>query len=107
MRLYMVRRTRGFIMQNYAQEDERGRYLRFPDGTKSYFPRREPKNLAFSIRDSDPADAYARFYSAPVVDTINALVLPRYGLGNYLAPAPDHPPTPAQDRSSSRASSRT
>jgi hypothetical protein len=109
MRLYMVRRTRGFIMQNYAEEDERGRYLRFPDGTKSYFPRREPKNLAFSIRDADPADAYARFYSVPVVDTINALVLPRYGLGNYLAPAPDHPPTPAQDRliaDLSRAGSR-
>ncbi|MGB4333769.1 MAG: helicase-related protein [Chromatiaceae bacterium] len=98
MRLYMVRRTRGFIMQNYAQEDERGRYLIFPDGTKSYFPRRLPRNISFPIRDEDPDDAYARFYSAPVVNTINTLILPRYGLGNYLAPQPKHPPTPHQER---------
>ena len=98
MRLYMVRRTRGFIMQNYAQEDERGRYLRFPDGTKSYFPRREPKNVKFPIQDSDASDAYGRFYSAPVVNTINSLALPRYGLGNYLIPTPKHPPTAQQGR---------
>lgn len=98
MRLYMVRRTRGFIMQNYAQEDERGRYLVFPDGTKSYFPRRLPRNISFQIRDDDPNDPYARFYSTPVVSTINTLVLPRYGLGNYLAPQPKHPPSPHQER---------
>lgn len=98
MRLYMVRRTRGFIMQNYALEDERGRYLKFPDGTKSYFPRREPKNVKFPICDTDPNDAYARFYAPPVVNTINSLVLPRYGLGNYLAPTPKHPPTTQQER---------
>ncbi|MFB1485765.1 MULTISPECIES: helicase-related protein [unclassified Thiocapsa] len=96
MRLYMVRRTRGFIMQNYAREDGLGRYLSFPDGTKSYFPRREPRNVKFPIRDSDPHDAYARFYSTPVVDTVNSLVLPRYGLGNYLLPTPEHPPTAQQ-----------
>lgn len=98
MRLYMVRRTRGFIMQNYAEEDAQGRYLRFPDGTKSYFPKRIPKNLKFRIDDTDPSDPYARFYSVPVVDTINALQLPRYGLGNYLAPTPAQPPTAQQER---------
>ena len=98
MRLYMVRRTRGFIMQHYAQGDERGKYLRFADGTKSYFPRRIPKNLTFTINDADPADPYARFYSDKVVGTINALTLPRYGLGNYIAPNPETPPAPHQVR---------
>lgn len=96
MRLYMVRRTRGFIMQHYAHEDERGKYLRFSDGRKSYFPKRLPKNLSFMIDDANPSDPYARFYSDPVVNAINELILPRYGLGNYIAPKPKTPPTPHQ-----------
>jgi hypothetical protein len=84
MRFYMVRRTRGFIIQNYAKSDERGKYLLFPDGRKSYFPKRVPKNLTFKIDESNPNDPYARFYSKTVVNTINQLRLPRYGLGNYL-----------------------
>ena len=96
MRLYMVRRTRGFIMQHYAKSDERGKYLLFPDGTKSYFPKRIPKNLKFSIKGADKSDPYARFYSTTVVDAINALALPRYGLGNYVANKPKSPPTPNQ-----------
>lgn len=96
MRLYMVRRTRGFIMQHYAQEDGQGKYLQFADGSRCYFPRRVPKNLKFRIDDDDPADPYARFYSNAVVATVNALLLPRYGLGNYLKP--DLAPTPQQLR---------
>jgi len=96
MRLYMVRRTRGFIMQHYAHEDDQGKYLQFADGSKSYFPKRVPKNLKFRIDDNDPADPYARFYSSKVVATVNALVLPRYGLGNYLKPG--LAPTPQQVR---------
>lgn len=96
MRLYMVRRTRGFIMQHYAREDERGKYLLFADGRKSYFPRRLPRNLGFEIDDASPSDPYARFYSEPVVNAINQLILPRYGLGNYIEPKPRTPPTPHQ-----------
>ncbi len=96
MRLYMVRRTRGFIMQHYTREDERGKYLLFSDGRKSYFPKRIPKNLSFKIDDANPSDPYARFYSDPVVNAINELILPRYGLGNYVAPKPKTPPTPHQ-----------
>lgn len=96
MRLYMVRRTRGFIMQHYTHEDERGKYLLFPDGRKSYFPKRLSKNLSFKIDDANPSDPYARFYSGPVVSAINELILPRYGLGNYIAPKPKTPPTPYQ-----------
>ena len=96
MRLYMVRRTRGFIMQHYAKQDQRGKYLLFSDGTKSYFPKRLPKNLSFKIDETDANDPYARFYSNDVVNAINDLILPRYGLGNYVAPKPKTPPTSQQ-----------
>jgi superfamily II DNA or RNA helicase len=96
MRLYMVRRTRGFILQNYAKEDERGKYLQFSDGGKSYFPKRQPRNLSFVIDDTDQNDPYAKLYSNSVVGVIGNLKLPRYGLGNYIAPKPQTPPTPQQ-----------
>ncbi len=98
MRLYMVRRTRGFIMQNYARNDPEThrQYLQFADGRKSYFPARLPRNVRFTIDDANPQDPYGRLYSKQVVNTINALTLPRYGLGNYLASRPKTPPTPQQ-----------
>ncbi len=44
--------------------------------------------MTFTIDDNDPRDQYALLYSSPVVDAINALTLPRYGLGNYLQGTP-------------------
>lgn len=98
MRLYMVRRTRTFIQENYAATDpETGRkYLVFEDGTPSYFPERIPKTVRFQIDETDPEDQYARLYAPDVVDAINALSLPRYGLGNYVAANPSNPPTPQE-----------
>ena len=98
MRLFMIRRTRGFIMQNYAETDpENGRrYITFEDGTRSYFPVRQPKTVKFAINDKDPNDPYAKAYSTEVLSLIEGLSLPRYGLGNYLKPDPDHPPIPAE-----------
>jgi superfamily II DNA or RNA helicase len=82
MRLYMVRRTRSFIQDNYAKTDETGRdYLEFPDGSRSYFPIRKPQTIKFSL--SEENDPYAVLYSEAVVKLISALNLPRYGLGNY------------------------
>ena len=51
MRLYMVRRTRGFILENYAQTDPKTdrKYLTLADGTPNYFPVRVPKTLKFDI----------------------------------------------------------
>lgn len=100
MRLYMVRRTRGFIQANYAEVDpETGRrYLEMEDGERSYFPTRVPRTVRFRYDAADPGDPYARLYSAPVVDAINRLALPRYGLGNYIAPSPHQPPAPAEAR---------
>ena len=84
MSRYMIRRTRSFIKNTYAEQDpEDDRYyLEFPDGSRSYFPLRRPKTVQFSIGNAD-SDPYAGLYSDRVVDIINKLHLPRYGLGNY------------------------
>ncbi len=100
MRLYLVRRTRSFIQENYARQDpENGRrYLTFEDGSRSYFPVRTPVTIKYEINDQDASDQYARLYAPDIVETINALNLPRYGLGNYVAAKPHHPPTPSESK---------
>jgi superfamily II DNA or RNA helicase len=91
MRLYMVRRTRSFIKENYTEYDpERDRkYLTFSDGTRSYFPDRIPLKIEFDFDPDNPKDQYARLYSQKVIDAINSLNLPRYGLKNYLQDKPE------------------
>ena len=98
MRLYLVRRTRSFIQDNYAKTDPQSgrKYLTFPDGRLSYFPTRVPKTVKFKIDDQNPDDQYALLYSSIIVDAINALTLPRYGLGNYIAERPQEQPTAAE-----------
>ncbi len=95
MRLYLVRRTRSFIQDNYAATDEEDgrRYLTFEDGSRSYFPTRIPKTVQFEIDDQ-----YAQFFSDDVVDAINSLELPRYGLGNYVAEVPTEAPTQEEQK---------
>lgn len=86
IRLYMVRRTRSFILQHYTKIDADGRnYLQTHDNQRRYFPARRPRSLAFAADEADPLDRYARLYSPGVVDTINALHVPRYGLGLYIS----------------------
>ncbi len=99
MRLYLVRRTRTFIKENYAETDASSgrKFLILEDGTKAYFPDRVPKTVRFKIGKPDQ-DQYACLYSDQVVDIINHLNLPRYGLGNYLAPSPHEPPTQAENK---------
>jgi superfamily II DNA or RNA helicase len=98
MRLYMVRRTRSFIEDNYATLDPvKGRkFLTFEDGTRSYFPERVPKTVKFKVDEHDQSDQYARLYATDIVTAINALNLPRYGLANYVAASPHKSPTPAE-----------
>jgi hypothetical protein len=98
MRLYMVRRTRSFIKDNYAETDAANgrRFLRFNDGSLSYFPERKPKRVPFAVNDADPNDQYAKLYASDVVNLINRLELPRYGLGNHVTEKPKIPPTPAE-----------
>lgn len=83
MRLFLVRRTRSFIKNNYAKEDEKTgkKYLEFPNGDKQYFPERIPKKVEYDFNSQDPNDQYAKMYSKKVVDLIDSLKLPRYGLG--------------------------
>jgi superfamily II DNA or RNA helicase len=83
MRLFLVRRTRSFIKENYAKYDsERDqKYLEFPNGERSYFPERIPKKVEYAFDPSDPDDQYAQLYSQEVVDIINNLQLARYGIG--------------------------
>ncbi|MDX2129771.1 MAG: helicase-related protein [Chloroherpetonaceae bacterium] len=100
MRLYLVRRTRSFIKENYAKTDESNgrKYLTFADGTKSFFPERIPKRVDYSFDPNDETDQYAKLYSSKVVDTINSLELPRYGLQQYLNDKPHIRPTKEEEQ---------
>lgn len=85
MRLYMVRRTRSFIKNNYSHTGENGRkYLLFENGERSYFPERKPQTVKFKVNAKDPNDQYVRLYDEAVVETISNLALPRYGLGQDI-----------------------
>ena len=97
MKLYMVRRTRSFIKNNYTQTDEGGRQYLEADGMRSYFPNRVPKTAHFSI-GNPKTDPYARLYSDDVVHVINSLTLPRYGLGNYENSRPKQRPNEAEQK---------
>lgn len=83
MKLFLVRRTRTFIKDNFALTDESNgrKYLQFPDGSKSYFPDRIPKALKFKTQQGDQ---YSRLYSEKMVAMMEELLLPRYGLTKYL-----------------------
>ncbi len=100
MRLYMVRRTRSFIQDNYADTDPatKRKYLTFEEWDPILFPRTDPKTIKFKVDEKDPSDQYARLYAPDVVEAINRLKLPRYGLGNYIAATPHKPPTPIEAR---------
>lgn len=85
MRLFLVRRTRQFIIKHYAKFDEtRQRYYVLLNGEPAYFPLREPKRVPFAIREEDPADQYARLFRDDVVAVIETLALPRYGMTKFL-----------------------
>ena len=70
MRLYLVRRTRSFIKNNYAETDNTNdrKFLTFSDGSRSYFPERIPRKVEYEFNPNDPTDIYATLYSPKVVD---------------------------------------
>ncbi|CAN5895148.1 helicase-related protein [soil metagenome] len=90
MRLFMVRRTRSFIIRNYAEKDERTDpprfFLTLQSGIRAYFPVRQPKTVKFRSDSDDAADPCARLFRQDIVDVIDRLELPRYGLALYLKP---------------------
>ncbi len=81
MRLYLVRRTRSFIENNYAEIDPLTgrRFMELGNGERFYFPRRVPKTVPLGA-----SPQYQRLYSDQVVELVNDLSLPRYGLGQYV-----------------------
>ena len=99
MRLYLVRRTRSFIKNNYAGTDNSNgrKYLTFADGTKQYFPDRLSKKVEYQFDEKDKKDQYAKLYSDNIVKIINGLELPRYGLGNYINPQAAINPTKEEE----------
>jgi superfamily II DNA or RNA helicase len=74
MRLFLVRRTRTFIQENYADTDpDNGRkYLTFEDGSRSYFPARIPRTLKFAANDKQSKDQYAALYADTASRTRNS-----------------------------------
>lgn len=108
MKLYMVRRTRSFIQANYAKTEEQlplekewqnrppRQYLEFPDGRRAYFPERQPQTVKF--HSEEEGSPYATLYSEEVVEAINGLSLPRYGLGNYAVSTQRRKLTPSEEQ---------
>lgn len=95
MSLFTVRRTRSFIRHNYAQADEHSRrYLTYDNGSRAYFPDRLPRRVEITPLPHDP---YARLYADDIVDTLNDLRLPRYGLANYVLEQPSPAPSKAEN----------
>ncbi len=81
MRLFMVRRTRQFVIRHYAQYDPtKDRYYVTIQNKRYYFPRRQPKTLELKNTGS----RYDNLYNEQVVALIEQLALPRYGLGLYI-----------------------
>ena len=82
MSQYLVRRTRRFVEENYAMQDDDGRrYLEFGTGKRFYFPKRTAIPVDRKLTADDPAFVMA---SDETLDTIRDLMLPRYRMGNYL-----------------------
>lgn len=86
LKMFLVRRTRSFIRNNYAETDatDNRQYLTLDDGNRFYFPDRIPKRIEYDFDPEDPDDIYAKLFSQDVVDTINRMSLPRYGLGKFI-----------------------
>jgi superfamily II DNA or RNA helicase len=99
MRLFLVRRTRSFIKNNYAETDPSTdrKFLTFSDGSRSYFPERIPQRVLYEFNPKDKKDIYANLYSSNVVNIINGLELPRYGLQQYLNDKPLTKPTKEEE----------
>ena len=86
MKLFLVRRTRSFIKQYYAGTDENtGRkFLKLENGSRSYFPNRIPKTVKFNADDTKVFNQYNFLYSDEVVEILQHLDLPRYGIGAFV-----------------------
>ncbi len=100
LKMYMVRRTRTFIKENYATWDavKKQHYLTFNDGRIEYFPERKPRKIEYAFDPGDKSDIYVKLYDEDVVNTINELYLARYGLGNFIDKEKENTAKPEEKR---------
>lgn len=86
---HLVRRTRSFVVNNYAKTDENGnRYLQYSDaegnpGKRFTFPKRRAIPVEHTFAADDPA---ALMTDDGTFDVLDHLLLPRYDLAKYLHP---------------------
>ena len=82
MSMFLVRRTRKFIRDNYAEIDKEGRhFLRFADGSTFYFPERIAETLPHIITENDPSNLMT---NEETFDTLDNLNLPRYNVVDHI-----------------------
>ena len=94
MSQFMVRRTRRFIEDNYAQKDRVGRqYLTFGDRSRFYFPERDPRPIERALTSGDPA---AEMLSDVTLNAVKSLKRPRYAWHAHLTGAPPADPAEAK-----------
>ena len=79
----MVRRTRPYLLENYAKSDEDGvKYFEYRDGTKFHFPERKPIPLEYPGGPNDPCD---RLVSLDNFEALEKMSYARYQLGKYFS----------------------
>lgn len=86
---HLIRRTRSFVINTYAQTDEQGnRYLQYNNddgspGTRFTFPKRKAIPVDHGFGADDPA---AKMTSEHTLETLASLRLPRYDLAAFVDP---------------------
>lgn len=82
---HLVRRTRSFVKENYAQTDEsENQYLTFSNGERFFFPKRKAIPVDHQFDHNDPAELMV---DDMTLDVIQDLLLPRYDLSSYVSRA--------------------
>jgi len=82
--LYLVRRTRGYLLENYSNTDPKTgeKYFEYNDGTRFHFPKRLPLPLEYPGGPNDPCD---QLVSLKNFEAIEGMTYARYQLGKYFA----------------------
>lgn len=82
--LYLVRRTRKYLLEHYAKTDKNTgeKYFEYRDGTRFHFPDRIPLPLEYVGGKNDPCDQLA---SLENFEAIEGMTYARYQLGEYFA----------------------
>ena len=80
--LFLVRRTRPYLLENYAKTDSDGKkYFEYRDGTRFHFPTRNALPLEYPGGKDDPCDQLA---SIENFEALANMTYARYQLGKYF-----------------------